>query len=178
VSTPVAHGFAASLIAQLPALRRYATGLCGDRALADDLVQDGIERALTRSATLQQPDRIGAWLRSIVHNLYLDELRRRKVRGIPVDVEDMANDLALSTAANDGAPVADVQRAMSALSVEHRQVLVLAGVEELSYREISEELGVPLGTVMSRLARARAALRERLQAVAYAGPAAALEQRA
>ena len=173
-----APAVAAKLIDQLPALRRYATGLCGDRALADDLVQDGIERALTRSETLQQPERIGAWLRSIVHNLYLDELRRRRVRGVGVDVEDMANDLELSTAANDGGPVFDVQRAMLALTVEHRQVLVLAGVEELSYREISEELGVPLGTVMSRLARARAALRERLEAIPPAHPVAVLEQRA
>ncbi|MEJ0046245.1 MAG: RNA polymerase sigma factor [Rhodospirillales bacterium] len=172
----IAQEFAAALIAQLPALRRYATALCGERSLADDLVQDGIERALTRSATLQQPERLGAWLRSIVHNLYLDELRRRRVRGVPVDVEDMANDMALSTAANDGGPVADVQRAMQALSAEHRQVLVLAGVEELSYREIAVELGVPLGTVMSRLARARAALRDRLEAAPPSHPAA-LEQR-
>jgi RNA polymerase sigma-70 factor (ECF subfamily) len=177
MSARVAQEFAAGLIAQLPALRRYATSLCGERALADDLVQDGIERALTRSTTLQQPERLGAWLRSIVHNLYLDELRRRRVRGVPVDVEDMANDLALSTAANDGGPVADVQRAMLALSVEHRQVLVLAGVEELSYREIAVELGVPMGTVMSRLARARAALRDRLEAVPQVRPPA-LEQRA
>ena len=177
MTVSVAPAFAARLIDQLPALRRYATGLCGDRVLADDLVQDGIERALTRSATLQQPERLGAWLRSIVHNLYLDELRRRRVRGVPVDVEDMANDLALSTAAKDSGPVADVQRAMLTLSVEHRQVLVLAGVEELSYREISDELGVPLGTVMSRLARARAALRDRLEAVPYPRSAPALEQR-
>ena len=178
MTVSVPPSFAAKLIDQLPALRRYATSLCGDRVLADDLVQDGIERALTRSETLQQPERLGAWMRSIVHNLYLDELRRRRVRGVPVDVEDMADDLAFSTAANDGAPVADVQRAMLALSVEHRQVLVLAGVEELSYREISEELGVPLGTVMSRLARARQALRDRLEAIPPPRPSAALEQRA
>jgi RNA polymerase sigma-70 factor (ECF subfamily) len=159
----VPSDFAARLIAQVPTLRRYATALCGDASLADDLVQDGIERALNRAATLEQPERLGAWLRSIVHNLFLDELRRRKVRGVPVDVEDMANDLALSTQARGEGPLADVHRAMHGLSVEHRQVLVLAGVEELSYREIAEELGVPLGTVMSRLARARAALRAALE---------------
>lgn len=157
--------FAQRLIAHLPALRRFATALCGDAALADDLVQDGIERALSRAASLQQPERLGAWLRSIVHNLFLDEVRRRRVRGVKVDMEDVANDLALSTQADADGRVGDVGRAMETLSVEHRQVLVLAGVEELSYREIAEELSVPLGTVMSRLARARAALRAALEPV-------------
>jgi RNA polymerase sigma-70 factor (ECF subfamily) len=171
----VSRALAAALIAQLPALRRYATALSGNAALADDLVQDGLERALTRAATLQQPERLGAWLRSIVHNLYLDELRRRRVRGVPVDMADMANDLALSTQPANHGGMADLTRAMAALSVEHRQILVLAGVEELSYREIAEELAVPLGTVMSRLARARAALRGVLEAPA---PAQRMERRA
>jgi RNA polymerase sigma-70 factor (ECF subfamily) len=163
VTGGIPHGFAARLTAQLPALRRYATALCGNQALADDLVQDGIERALTRAASLQQPERVGAWLRRIVHNLYVDEIRRRQARGTPVDVADLANDVALSTIDPDRSAPNDVARAMALLSVEHRQILVLAGVEELTYREIADELGMPLGTVMSRLARARAALRARLE---------------
>jgi RNA polymerase sigma-70 factor (ECF subfamily) len=167
--------FGNALIAHLPALRRYARALTGNAALADDLVQDGIERALKRAATLQHPDRIGAWLRSIVHNLYLDELRRRRVRGITVDMADVANDMTLSTpAANDGG-LNDVARAMSTLSLEHRQILVLAGVEELTYREIADELAMPIGTVMSRLARARIALRGVLEGAPQTAPQ---EQRA
>jgi len=177
VTQPVPPAFAARMIAQLPALRRYARALCGDAALADDLVQDGIERALTRAASLQQPERMGAWMRSIVNNLYFDELRRRRVRGVKVDMEDIANDLAASTQAHGGGALNDVARAMGGLSIEHRQILVLAGVEELSYREIAAELDVPIGTVMSRLARARQALRAALEPAARAAPPRQQEMR-
>ena len=122
-------------------------------------MQDGIERALTRATTLRESERLGAWLSSIVHNLYIDEMRRRRVRGISVDVAQLSNDLALSTAPPDRGTPNDVARAMAGLSTEHRQILILAAVEQLNYREIAEELVVPLGTVMSRLSRARAALR-------------------
>ena len=166
----ISQTFAAQLIAQLPALRRYAMALCGNRQLADDLVQDGIERALSRAPSLLEPGRLSPWLRSIVHNLFVDELRRRGRRGVTVDVAKMANDLALSTAPADRLTTNDVATAMAGLSLEHRQILVLAGVEELTYQEIAEELSVPLGTVMSRLARARAALRAALEPEARALP--------
>jgi RNA polymerase sigma-70 factor (ECF subfamily) len=166
----ISQTFAAQLIAQLPALRRYARALCGNRQLADDLVQDGIERALSRAPSLLEPGRLGPWLRSVVHNLFVDELRRRRRRGVTVDVAEMANDLALSTAPVDRLTTNDVAKAMAGLSIEHRQILVLAGVEELTYQEIAEELSVPLGTVMSRLARARAALRAALEPAAHALP--------
>jgi RNA polymerase sigma-70 factor, ECF subfamily len=168
MSPQISQTFAAQLIAHLPALRRYAMALCGNPELADDLVQDGIERALSRVPSLRAPERLGAWLRSIVHNLFVDELRRRRVRGIRVDVADLENDLALSTAPPDRLTPNDVAKAMAGLSIEHRQILVLAGVEELAYQEIAEELGVPLVTVMSRLARARAALRAALDPKARA----------
>jgi RNA polymerase sigma-70 factor, ECF subfamily len=163
MSAQISQPFATQLIAHLPALRRYAMALCGNSALADDLVQDGIERALIRAQSLREPERLGQWLRSIVHNLFVDEVRRRRTRGVPVDVATVENDLAVSTAPGDRSATSDLARAMEVLSVEHRQILVLAGVEQLSYREIAEELGIPLGTVMSRLARARAALRAALE---------------
>ena len=149
--------------------------LCGNPALADDLVQDGIERALIHAPSLRQPDRLGAWLRSIVHHLFIDELRRRRVQGVRIDVADVANDLALSTAPTDrGASneVAKAMKAMATLSIEYRQILVLAAVEQLTYREIAEELGVPVGTVMSRLSRARSALRAALEPAPRELPAA------
>jgi RNA polymerase sigma-70 factor (ECF subfamily) len=90
--------------------------------------------------------------------LFIDEVRRRKIRGTGVDMQDMADDIALSVPASGGA-ARDVLAAAARLSEEHRHILILAGVEELSYREMSAELAVPVGTVMSRLARARAALR-------------------
>ena len=156
--------FATDLIAHLPALRRYATGLAGRAAEADDLVQDCIERALRRQDGLQQRERMGAWLRSILHNVFVDDLRRRRARGTMVDVRDLEDDLALSTAPADRAGMQDFYAATMRLSLEHRQILLLVGVEGLSYREVATELGVPIGTVMSRLARARDKLREALDA--------------
>jgi RNA polymerase sigma-70 factor, ECF subfamily len=175
MSASISRAFAAELIAHLPALRRYAMALCGNASLADDLVQDGIERALTRAPSLREPERMGAWLRSIVHNLFVDEVRRRRSRGTSVDVATIENDLAVSTAPSDRSISSDLARAMAGLSMEHRQILVLAGVEELSYRQIADELAVPLGTVMSRLARARAALRTALE-VATPAPRAAMRE--
>jgi RNA polymerase sigma-70 factor, ECF subfamily len=177
MSPSISQALAAQLIAHLPALRRYAMALCGNAALADDLVQDGIERALTRAPSLREPERLGAWMRSIVHNLFVDELRRRRSRGTSVDVATIENDLALSTAQSDRSISRDLERAMAGLSLEHRQILVLAGVEELSYRQIADELAVPLGTVMSRLARARAALRAALEPAIQEPPTALREQR-
>jgi RNA polymerase sigma-70 factor (ECF subfamily) len=129
-------------------------------------VQDCIERALRRQDGLRERDRMGAWLRSILHNVFVDDLRRRRIRGTMVDVRDLENDVALSTPPEDRAEMRDVLRATMALSFEHRQILLLVGVEGLSYREVAEELGVPLGTVMSRLARARDRLRQALEAPA------------
>jgi RNA polymerase sigma-70 factor (ECF subfamily) len=157
------RAFGRALIAQLPALRRYATGLTGNTAAADDLVQDCIERALRRAGSLDSMDRLASWLRAILFNLFVDGVRQRRVRGTRVDMREMENDIAHSTAPQDRSAVHDFMRATMALSAEHRQILLLVGVEELSYREVAEELGVPIGTVMSRLARAREKLRAELE---------------
>ncbi len=162
--------FAAALIAQLPRLRRYATALVGNAAAADDLVQDCIERALRRSATLQDPRRISAWLRSILHNLHIDELRRRRDLANGIDISEMEN--VLSIAPEDRGASIDFLRAFQGLSTEHKQILLLAGIEGLNYREIGEELGIPIGTVMSRLARGRERLRSAVEREASFSPAA------
>jgi RNA polymerase sigma-70 factor (ECF subfamily) len=148
-----------ALIGHLPGLRRYAIALTGNASAADDLVHDCIERALRRAGTLQDPQRLAAWLRSILYNLHLDEARRRRGRGLGVDIADMDNDLALSVPPDDRSTASDLMRAMATLTLEHRQILLLVGLEGLSYREISEELDINIGTVMSRLARARERLR-------------------
>lgn len=111
MSSRISQTFAARLIADLPALRRYATALCGNRDMADDLVQDAIERALSRVPGLREPERLGPWLRSVVHNLFVDELRRRRRRGVRVDVTTMENDLALSTAPADRLASSEIGRA-------------------------------------------------------------------
>jgi RNA polymerase sigma-70 factor (ECF subfamily) len=168
--TGITRAFADALTAELPALRRYARALTGHTALADDLVQDCIERALTHAASPHAASReiirLGPWLRSVLHNLFVDEMRRRKTRGTGVDVQDLADDIRLSVPAS-GSEIGDLLAATARLSDEHRRILVLAGVESLSYREIADELAIPMGTVMSRLARARLALRALLDPPAH-----------
>jgi len=161
--TAMTRPFADALVAQLPGLRRYAMALVGNAALADDLVQDCIERALGQEAQLRESERIAAWLRRILHNLYIDEIRRGKRRGREHDIADLADHLELSAPAPDNSAALEFIHAVNRLSVEHRQILLLVSVEELSYREIADELDVPLGTVMSRLARARERLRGLMQ---------------
>src|SRR5215472_7860706 len=155
--------FSEALVVHLPALRRYAISLIGDSALADDLVQDCIERALRQSSQLRELPRIAGWLRRILYNLYIDEIRRNRAKGKEEDVDDFADHLELSVQASDRDVVRDLAKAMSQLSIEHREILLLVSVEELNYREIAEELGIPQGTVMSRLARARERLRGIMQ---------------
>lgn len=155
--------FNEALIAQLPALRRYAAALSGGVAAGDDLVQDCLERALKQSDQLRDQRKIASWLRSILHNLFMDELRRRRSRGIEEDIAELTNDFALSVPAADRAEFHEFAAAMDIVGHEHRQILLLVGLEGLSYREIADELHLPMGTVMSRLARARARLRHVLE---------------
>jgi RNA polymerase sigma-70 factor (ECF subfamily) len=149
-----------ALLAHVPGLRRYAAALAGNAADADDLVQECIERALVRHETLREPESLGRWLRTILHNLYVTKLRRRGGASLPI--EDFAEDLALSVPPEDQGQIRDLVRALGSLSVEHRQVLLLVSLEGLSYREVAEVLDIPIGTVMSRLARARERLRSLL----------------
>lgn len=154
--------FTAALLEQLPRLRRFAVALVGNASAADDLVQDTVERALERRAALVDIARIYGWIRSILHNLYIDEIRRQRSRGPALDIDDLAEALTPTVPADDRSEVRDFLRGMSALSADHRRILLLVGVEGMSYREIADELAVPLGTVMSRVARARAQLRAEL----------------
>jgi RNA polymerase sigma-70 factor (ECF subfamily) len=147
------------MLGHLPALRRYALGLSGDRHSADDLVQDCIERALCRIETLADEQKLGAWLRSILFNVFIDGRRTSRSRGEIVE-EALLNDLVDTATLPDAQHEAnEVLRAAATLTPHHRQVLLLIAAEGLSYREVAEELGIPIGTVMSRLARAREQLR-------------------
>lgn len=159
----MADPFSAALIAQLPGLRRYATALAGNASVADDLVQDSIERALRRAGSLHSVDRMASWLRTILHNIFVDELRRAPGRIARVDISDMENHAELSVTPDTDSLHLDIIRAVNRLSYEHRQILLLAGLEGLSYAEIAAELDLPIGTVMSRLARARERLRNILE---------------
>ena len=162
-----------AMIAQLPALRRYALGLAGQAAAADDLVQDCIENAWRRSESLQDESRIGAWLRTILFNAYIDERRQLRNRIKAVETEVLENLPDRSLNAETQQELRQVLHAAATLTPQHRQVLLLVGVEGLSYRDVADEIGVPVGTVMSRLARARDQLRLALEAgVHHTGPQA------
>ena len=155
--------FNRALIAQLPGLRRYAAALSGSIAAGDDLVQDCLERALRQSERLRDAQKLAPWLRSILHNLYIDELRRKRSRGIEEDITDLADNFAISVPPADGPALHEFTAAMNSLTAEHRQILLLVGLEGMNYRQIADELHIPMGTVMSRLARARERLRSALE---------------
>ncbi len=150
--------FSTDLVGILPQLRRYARGLTGDRAWADDLVQDVTERALGRASGFRAGTNLRAWLFTIMRNLYIDQLRGK--RDIAVDDETAPwRHMAAPVGEVDGLVLRDVQRALYCLPVEQREVMLLVCVEEMSYQEASVVLSVPAGTVMSRLSRAREHMR-------------------
>ncbi len=155
------------LVAALPRLKRFARALTGDDAEADDLVQATVLRALEKAAQFEERDErsFAAWLFTLVRRVWIDEWRRRRARGAgrsdPVEAADAAGavqppDAEWRLAARE------VVAALEALDADQRAVLVLVAVEGLRYREAAEVLEVPVGTVMSRLARARAKLARRL----------------
>ncbi|RDU96851.1 sigma-70 family RNA polymerase sigma factor [Trinickia dinghuensis] len=153
--------FEADVVAWLPQLRRYARALTRDAAWADDLVQDTAERALTRVRAFRPDSNLRAWLLTILRHIYLDQLRAH--REIALDDEHGPwQALEAPSGQVDSLVLRDVQRMLYRLPLEQREVLLLVCVEELSYQEAASVLGVPLGTVMSRLSRAREQMRSML----------------
>jgi RNA polymerase sigma-70 factor (ECF subfamily) len=138
----------------IPNLRRYARALVGDRDAADDLVQDTLERAV-RKFHLWRPGDLRAWLFSVMHNVFVNQLKARRI----ATTAELGEDLPGTGTADGGAQVRDLERGLSRLSAEHREVLLMVGLEDMTYEEVSRALGVPIGTVMSRLSRARERLR-------------------
>jgi RNA polymerase sigma-70 factor (ECF subfamily) len=143
-------GFRPSVEAAIPALRRYARALTHDAELADDLVQDTLVRAL-RSEHLFHGGDVRSWLYTILTNLNRNRLRSLARRPAHTSIED--NDAA--DAAGPEAGGRDIERALASLVDDQRTALLLVVLEGLTYREVAEIQGVPIGTVMSRLARAR-----------------------
>lgn len=150
------------LVALLPRLRRFAHGLTSHREDADDLVQEACERALTRIELWTPGTRLDSWMYRIIQNLWYDRLRSRRVRGETVDeslLEQQADEQAHHLPERRDA-LSEVSRRLQELRPEHREVVMLVCVEEHSYKEAADILQVPVGTVMSRLARARLLLQE------------------
>jgi RNA polymerase sigma-70 factor, ECF subfamily len=154
----------ASLAPHIPRLRRYARALVGDRYAADDLVQDTLERAINKFHLWRPGSDLRAWLFAIMHNVHVNQLRSRAAR--PETALDEGALLAQSAFDADRLEIRDMQSAITALPVEQREVILLIALEQLSYAEVSRALGIPMGTVMSRLFRARERLRAQLSGVA------------
>jgi RNA polymerase sigma factor (sigma-70 family) len=160
-----------ALVGQIAALRRYARALTGDGWAADDLVQDTLERACERWQLWTAGSDLRAWLFTVMHNLFVDGARRAlRQQGQRVEVDDVAGELAAPAAATDEA--LDLQRCLLRLPEEQREVLLLVALQDLGYEDVARITGVPVGTVMSRLSRARSRLRELMDGRAPA-PAAA-----
>jgi len=156
--------FRRDLVALVPKLRRFALSLAGNAADADDLVQAACEKALRNAAQFQPGTRMDSWMYRIVQTQWLDERRRHTVRGGPVDPTEIEmSDEGKAASLPESRLMLDRARAaMATLPAGQREVLALVAIEGLSYREAAEALEVPIGTVMSRLSRAREALLPRL----------------
>ncbi len=143
----------------VPALRRYARALTRNADRADDLVQDCLERAIRKQGLWQPTGPLKGWLFRILLNLYRNELRTSRRRGEHVPVETMIVEPSVAPQQPGRIALAEAARAIDTLADEQREALLLVVLEGLSYSEAAHVLGIPIGTLMSRLGRARAALR-------------------
>lgn len=165
----VADEFRHQIVALLPRLRRFAYALTGDGDRGDDLVQDTCVRALSKLDQWQAGTRLDSWLYRIAQNLWFDRIRAGKVRGDQVDIDSVDN-----LPGDDGRSITEgrstlnvVSRAIEQLPPDQKILVVLVCIDGLSYKEAADVLEIPIGTVMSRLARARRAL----HAATHAEPA-------
>lgn len=146
----------------IPALRRYAYALVRNHDMADDLVQDTLERALSRWSLRRTDGDLRAWLFTIQRNLHVSALRQGQRRGAHVELDEATTP---STAAQQesGMEMQDILTALDQLPEEQKSLLLLIGVEDFSYDDAARVMGVPMGTVMSRLSRGRQRLRALLE---------------
>src|SRR3954467_8357888 len=144
------------LVELIPRLRRYARALVGDRAGADDLVQDTLERAWAKLHLYRRGTDLRAWLFTVMHNVHVNKVRAAR----PTDtLDEDTPELAQRATQGDALLVRDLDRSIAVLSADQRAVLLLVALEDMSYEEVAQTLAIPIGTVMSRLSRAREKLR-------------------
>jgi RNA polymerase sigma-70 factor (ECF subfamily) len=154
------------LVELIPRLRRYARALVGDRAAADDLVQDTLERAWAKLHLYRRGTDLRAWLFTVMHNVHVNKVRASRATD---PLEDEMPELAQRASQGDALMVRDLDRSISRLPAEQRSVLLLVTLEDMSYDEVARTLGIPIGTVMSRLSRAREKLRGMMLGVPVSG---------
>lgn len=146
----------------IPQLRRYALALCHNAVAADDLVQESVTRALTKSHLFRNGTNLRAWLFTIMHNVNISNARRNKHIGAPIDPDIAAATLATQPGQEEPLKLKALEKAMQIIPDTQRVAVIMAGVEGMSYEEISAQLDVPVGTIKSRVSRGRDALRKAL----------------
>jgi len=155
-----------SIVELIPRLRRYARALAGDRVAADDLVQDTLERAWSKFHLYRRGTDLRAWLFTVMHNVYVNQ--RRAARPV-AQLDDEMVELAQPSRETEQLVLRDLDLAIRRLPPEQREVLLLVALEDMSYDATASTLGIPIGTVMSRLARAREKLRAMLSGLPPGG---------
>jgi RNA polymerase sigma-70 factor (ECF subfamily) len=161
-----------ALMAQVAGLRRYARALVGNSTDAEDLVQEALARALGRLRPWRPVRDLRAYLFTVLHNLYVDEYRSRRAAPTTVDIDNVLHHPAAPPDQDHRLELRDLARGLALLPVEQREVVLLVGLEGLTYVEVARVLDIPIGTVMSRLSRARRHLRELVEARRMPAPAA------
>ena len=156
----ITGSFQNKLLAELPYLRRFARGLCGDASVADDLVQDCVERALNKQHLYDASRPLRAWLYAILRNIHVSQWRKSAVSDFQKPLEDMEDfEGAVAPEQEQNMHLRLITDALDILPPQQREVLIMVALDELSYKEAADISGVPIGTVMSRLSRARESLR-------------------
>jgi len=152
--------FNRALEAEIPRLRRYAHALTRDATAADDLVQECVVRGVAKQHLWIEGTDLRAWLFTIMHNLFVNTVRRGVREGVAVSLLDTEPSLQRAANQDKSLELRDLDRAMARLPEEQRSVILLVGLEGMSYEAVAEIVGVPVGTVRSRLSRGREALRQ------------------
>ncbi len=152
--------FNQEMIALLPRLRRFTRALTGSADTADDLVQSACEKALARQHQFKQGTRLDSWVFQITRNHWIDQLRSKANQATVIDLDDWLDNEQAGVSGKQEIHMSldKVESALQQLPEQHRSILVLVCIEGFSYQETADMLGLPLGTVMSRLARARVKL--------------------
>ncbi len=151
------------IVELIPRLRRYARALVGDRARADDLVQDTLERAWNKFHLWRPGSDLRAWLFTVMHNVHVNQVRASRDHAV---LDDESPEMAVAGVQGASLEMRDLERALALLPMEQREVVLLIALEDMSYAEVAGALEIPIGTVMSRLSRAR----EKLRALMHGTP--------
>lgn len=149
-----------TLTLHVAALRRYAYALERNREEADDLVQECLARAIARTKAWSEVRNVRAYLFTILHNLHVDRVSRGRRAGTEIPLESVEHKLTSRPRQEESLRIRDLERALRALPDDYRKAVLLVGLEGMSYQEAATALGVPIGTVMSRLSRGRETLRQ------------------